>query len=152
MALRTKLDKVTFDTLPADVKKEYEQHGDDYILGVEDLDSLPAVASLRADLTRAKTNEVGEHNKTKEKLRLSEDRVRELEEGDKTRTNDTKLIEERHKTKLKVVEDESAAKVKAREDQLCAILVDAEAQRIAAEISVEPDVILPHIRSRLQLI
>lgn len=150
MALRTKIDKATFDTLPADVKKEYEQHGDDYILGVEDLDSLPAFVSARDNLKRAKDNEVGEHNKTKAKLTEAEATIADLQSKDSTRTNDTKAIEERWKKKVEDATAEGAAKVKAREDQLSGILVDAEAARIAGEISVEPEVILPHIRARLQ--
>lgn len=150
MALKAKLDKTAFDALPAHFKTEYKQDGDSYVLDVEETDSLPGVISMKDAMTRAKANEVTEHNKTKTKLTAAEARVAELEEGDKTRTNDTKAIEDRWKAKVKSAEDDGAAKVTAREKQLGELLVDNEALRIANEISSEPDVILPHIQKRLR--
>lgn len=150
MALKAKIDKATYEALKPDLKAEYKAEGEDFVLDVEELDFLPGVVSMKDALARAKQNEVIEHGKTKAKLKTVEDRVVELEEGDKTRTNDTKAIEDRWKRKVSETEAEWKLRVEARERQLAELLVDNEALRIANEISTEPDVILPHIQKRLK--
>jgi hypothetical protein len=150
MALKAKLLQSVYDTLPADIKKEYKQEGEDFILDVEDADSLPTFGTLKADLGRAKTNEVAQHNKTKAELEVAKARVIELEEGDKTRTNDTKAIEDRHKKALEAANKTAAEEKLKLENQLSGILVDGEALRLAAELSDTPAVLVPHIKARLK--
>lgn len=150
MALKSKIDKATYDALKPDVKAEYKAEGDDFILDVEELDSLPAVVSMKEALARAKANEVAEHKKTKDKLTVSEARVVELEGADTTRTNDTKAIEARGKKALDDAKLAHDAELKKRDDALATLLITNKAQEIAAEISNSPDVILPHIVKRLK--
>ncbi len=145
--MKHKLSKEEFDKLSDDFKKEYKAEGEEYVLTVEGLEDNGA-------LKRAKDYEKEKRQKAEAKLRETEDKVVELE--DKVTelqgsAPDTKKLEESWKQKLdKVIKekDEANAVLVKEIERMC---VDDVSSSVARDLSDSPDVLTPHIKSRLMV-
>lgn len=146
--LKYQLDSL--DDLSDDQKALYaEKEGGGFQLQVDGVDDASA-------LKRAKDHE-------KEARKLAEDKARELSEqlaeiqkqadkakDDKARkAGDVEALENSWKEKLANRETELSGQVESLQGEIKNLLVDSKAAAMAAEISTAPNVILPHIKSRL---
>ena len=151
MAIKAILDSI--DDLPDPLKAEYKQ-GDDgkFHLDVEDIDNHPSVGALK----RAKDYEKAERQKAaksaqelKEQLEaLAEERENLLKGA--IPKGDVDKLEASYKEKLSKREKELSDQIAGLNSNLKTLLVDNVAQSLAAKISDSPDLLLPHIRGRLQ--
>lgn len=108
-------------------------------------------------LMRAKQHEKDARKKAEDRAKLAEDKLAEIEATAVTEreklaraSGDIKALEkswaEKHAAEQKKLQDQLSAKDAALTD----LTVGNVAQAMAAEISVAPDVILPHISKRLR--
>lgn len=149
MALRYEIGQSEYDSLPADVKKEYKKNGSDYRL---DLTDDPVAGALSA-----KENEVKEHANTKrakekaeKDYRDAQAKISDLEKsgGDSAAAleNQRKELEAKHKADLeakdKAIADTRAAMIKTETTRL--------ADKIANSISDHPKLLARDIAERIQ--
>ncbi len=152
MALKRKIDKATFDALPADVQKEYKAEGMDYVLDVEGGIEDPA------ELKRAKDREkqrADEEKKRADALQKEKDDAAAANGDDATaaarKAGDIATLEKAWKKKeddAKAAGDKQAETLRA---SLQRTLIDGTAASMAAALSAPPNVLVPHIKSRLSI-
>jgi hypothetical protein len=154
MPLKVKLE--TLEGVPPDVAKEYTEvtEGDKkfYTLGIEGgyITEEPVDA-----LKRAKDHEKNARQTVEKKLKEQDAQVLKLqEEIDEMRRGnipkaDVDKLEGSWKEKLAKKEAELTTQIGARDRTLQRVLVESVAVKMAGEVSVSPDLILPHIRARL---
>lgn len=140
MALSFKINKAAYDALSADIKKEYSQDGDDYILDVSGIEDV-------GPLKRA-------HDRNKVKLKELEKQLNDTEAELETYKSDPKSRD--IKSLEKSWNDKLNDTVKAKDGEIAKLtgfvnetLVNSVATNLAAEISNAPNLILPHILKRL---
>lgn len=151
MALKSVL--TSLDGLSDELKKEYKEKDGKFYLGLEGLDEHHAVGALK----RAKDHEKTLRQKAEDKLREAEDKVTAHEdtiEGLRVGSlpkSDVDALKKSYDEKLKKQEDENKKERERLNGLVEKHLLDGEARRIATDISTAPDLLLPHIRSRLAL-
>lgn len=149
MALKSVLENI--EGIPADVAKEYEEKDGKFYLIIEGLDAHPGVGALK----RAKDHEKELRRKAEEKLAEFEDKLTQKEneiEGLRTGAipkGDVEALESSYKKKLKDREDELTGKYDNLQRLVNKTFIDAEALKLATEISTVPTLLVPHIKSRL---
>jgi hypothetical protein len=141
MALKLNIDKASFESLPADVKKEYiAGDGDKYTL---DIDGIEDTGALKRGLER-------ERSKAKsllEKLNGVEGELDTFKNGDiakQVAATETKWQDKYNKDMA--LKDASLEKLTSYAK---ASLADTVAANLAKEVSSSPDLLLPHIKSRI---
>lgn len=143
MALKKKLTKEEYAKLSDALKAEYIEDGDGFRLdvdGEEDTGALKRAKDREAQLRR-------EAEKAKKEL---EDRLAEIEGDDARKKGDIATLEKSWQKKLDDQKAEYEGKVAKLTGHTTKSLVDNVALSIASKISNAPNVILPHIRARLQ--
>ena len=155
--MKTDITKEEYDKLNDDLKGEYEEKGDKYILKLEG-DSYDA-------LKNAKKHEAEEHAKTKSRLAELEKRMGELDTARKEaeekarleaeekakKTGDVDALEKSYQQKLEQLKQDYEAQLETANKTLNTVFVDNEAAKLAGELSTSPKVLLPHIKSRLSV-
>lgn len=136
MALAHEISAETFEGLNDTLKAEYKKTGDSYKL---DVTGLPDVGAL----TRAKDRETTEKNQFKA-------RVTELETANADLTQKMTDLSASHETAIKTALTDANSRIEKLTGHVRKQLVDDVAFRIASEISTSPDLMQPHIASRLQ--
>lgn len=152
MTLKAITDSI--DDLPEALQSEYEQGEDGkYYLA---LDQVPDEHPSMAKALKAKKHEQGN---AKEQKKRADDLQKQLDELTEERDNmlagavpkdDVEKLENSYKAKLTKRENELNAQIESMQGNLRGLLVDNKAQAMASQLSDYPDVLMPHIKSRLQ--
>ena len=140
--LKLKLTKDEFEKLSDDFKKEYKKEGKEGSILDTDVE-FEDTTSLKNALKQEK-----EHRKeATTKVTQLEEKVSDLE----ARAGKPSDIEKSWEKKLTAKENEFKGQLDGLKGQLRTILVDNVATQLAAEISISPELVLPHIKSRLTI-
>lgn len=126
-----------------------EKEGGGFQLQVDGVEDTSA-------LKRAKDHEKEARKAAEDKARELSDQLAEIQkkakeaEDDKARkSGDTEALENSWKEKLANRETELSGQIDSLKGEVQNLLVDSKAAALAAEISSAPNVILPHIKSRM---
>ena len=149
MALKAKISKADYDKLSDELKNEYKPSGDDYVLDVDGLDDA-------GELRRAKEREAQRAKDEKERADKAEKEAKELREKldegattDARKRGDIEALEKSWKEKHDNAVKDGKAEADKLRDQMRRLLVRDKARALAEEISTAPELILPHIESRM---
>ena len=146
--LKLKIDKAAHAALPAHFQSEYKADGDNFVLDTDV--PFEDTTTLKNALKAEK-----EHRKTAtEKVTALETSIAGLTEERDTlaaRAQKPSDLEKSWSEKLAKREKELTAEIDKRTARLRTLLVDNVAQQMAAEISVSPELMLPHILKRLTI-
>lgn len=151
MALKSIL--TTLEGLSDDVKKEYTEKDGKFYLDIEGLDEHPGVGALK----RAKDHEKSLRQAAETKLQAAEDKVvaKETEiEGLRTGAipkSDVDALRNSYETKLTDQTRKADEKYQKLHGLVEKNMLDGQAKLLATEIATAPDLLVPHIRSRLAL-
>jgi hypothetical protein len=146
MALKAILDSI--DGLPADVAKEYKENDDGkFVLDVEGLEDTGA-------LKRAKDHEKSRRQKAESKAAELESKLADLQEQldglddpGKNKADDKQRI--KLEQKIKELESTLTSREQALFGEITRLTSDTQAAALAASLSDSPNLLLPHIKSRL---
>ena len=144
------LDRVrtSLDGLPEDVKKEYKKVGEEYVLDVTGDDNTA--------LLNAKNHEKEARKQAEARARELQTRLDESNEAlDNMRRGaipkaDVEGLENSWRTKVEQATKAGKERETALQSHIDQLLCDNVATTIAHKISTAPELILPHIRARLQ--
>jgi hypothetical protein len=154
MALNYRIESI--EGMPADVAREYKEIEDNgKKVFVLDLEGAYVSDEPVDALKRAKDHEKSARQSVEKKLkdielareRLQEE-INEMRKGNIPK-GDVEALERSWKEKNEKLVTEYTAQISARDKTLQSLLVDSVATRMAGEISISPDLILPHVKSRL---
>lgn len=150
MAIKQKITKVVYDALSDELKKEYKLVGVDYVLDLEGYEDP-------VELKRAKDREAQNARDSKAALTLAQDELAALkaslgndDETKARKAGDIATLEKSWQGKIDAATTESNGKLAKKDAYIQAQLVDAVAHQLASKIAQSPNVILPHIKARLQ--
>lgn len=149
MALKRILTKEEHAKLPADVKKEYKEEGENFVL---DIDGYEDPAALK----RAKDHEKEARKNAEKQVKDLQDQLTALtEERDGLLSGaipkkDVEKLEGSWKKKLSDREKELTTQIEAANGTLQTLLVDNVAVALATKVSTAPKLLIPHIKSRLR--
>jgi alanyl-tRNA synthetase len=146
--MKRNIGKDEFEALDEHIRALYKESGDGYALELEDDDTGP--------LKRAKEHEKRLRQEAEKKARELEARLADIEsklDADKTESlkskGDIDALEKSWQEKVAKIEQAKQAEQEKLQSRLRELLVDNVAHSIASEIATVPELILPHIKSRL---
>ncbi|AMW36126.1 scaffold protein [Xanthomonas phage XAJ2] len=143
MKFKLKLNKDAWAALSDEHKALYVEDGKGgYKLEVDD-------SEVAEEMRRARDREKQRADEAQTAADEIRARLEEIEGNNARKTGDIQTIENSWKEKLRLAEAAKDTKINALQNQLGVLLVDNIAATIAAEISVSPALILPHIKQRL---
>ena len=142
MALKLTISSTDYDKLSDDLKAEYSKDGDGYKLDVSGIEDTGA-------LKRAKDRAAQERDDARQKLKEAEDKLADIEGDDARKTKDVDKLTKQHDKKLADQKTDYEGKLSVKDVVIEKLLKTDVANKLAAEISTAPDLILPHIISRL---
>lgn len=142
MALKRTITKDDFAKLSDGIKEQYIESGDGYRLDIDGDDDNGA-------LKRAKDREVQLRKDAEERARLAQEKLDEISGTDAKKRGDIDALEKSWTEKNKKLSDESAAQIQKLKASTEKHLRDGNARALAAKISNAPDLLYPHIVSRL---
>ncbi|WP_345198572.1 hypothetical protein [Kistimonas scapharcae] len=125
----------------------YQKTDNGYQLAIEGLPEPENVDGLKAKNAELLTK-LKEQKEAKE---ASDKAAREAADEAARKAGDVSHLEKSWSDKLAAREAELLAQIEARDGSLKTMLVDNVAQAMAAEISVSPGIMMPHIKSRLSV-
>jgi hypothetical protein len=140
--LKFEINKEAFDALSEDVKKEYKAEGESFKLSVEGYED---VGPLKRALDRERDEKKGALGKLKE----AETKLAVFESEQGSASENLKTLEKSWKDKHEAQKAEFESKLGQKDSFINNMLVENKAAEIATKISTSPNLILPHIRSRL---
>lgn len=144
--LKIKLTKDEHAGLPTDFQKEYKADGDNFVLDTdvafEDVTPLKNALTAEKKHRKEATEKVAALETSIASLTAEKETLeaRALKPGD---------LEKSYQQKIEKLTADAKAREGTLNGQLKTLLVDNVAQSLANEISVSPDLILPHILKRL---
>lgn len=150
MSLKRKITESEFNALDENKKSLYVKDGESYTLDIDDtaFETLKAEkANLKKELDNYKAEEA-------ERIRKAEERAEKKaqEEYKKSKDNkDVEAIEKSWKEKCDKIEEQLNALQEKHNGYVTKSLVDSTVTAMANEISTHPNLISPHIRSRLDV-
>lgn len=148
MALKSKLTKAEFDALPEALKEFYKKADgkEEYLLDSEDAAEL-----RRAKDREAQARQEAEELAAKEKKRAddAEAKLNEEIDGGARKRKDIDALEKSWQGKLDKEKADAQKKIDARDAIIRRELGDNVALGLATKISTKPNLILPHIKSRI---
>lgn len=152
MALKYKIDKATFDKLSDTVKAEYVEKDGEYVLDVDGLEGLEDTGALR----RARDREVASRKAADAKARELAEELEQLrsqienEEGDKAaKSGDIEKLQKQWDDKFAKLNKESSETINALRQRITGGMVSSTVEKLAAELSDSPKLLLPHLASRI---
>lgn len=140
--LKIKVTKEEYDALPEGVKTEYKASGDLYILDVEGYEDP-------GELRRARDREKQAAKDAREEADRLKREAEEAKNNNARNTGDIAALEKSWKEKRDADVKEREDKLKKKDAWAEKQLKEAVAEKIAAELSDSPKVLLPHIKARL---
>jgi len=144
MAMKRTITKEAYAALSDDMKKEYKESGEVYVLDLEDYEDP-------GELRRARDREKEAARKAKEEAEAAKRELEEAKASGHANRGDIKALEDSYKAKLLKLEETKNSTIKQREAFIRKTLVDNVAQSLASKLSDSPSLLLPHIRSRLEV-
>lgn len=146
----------SIEGLPEPLAKEYKQIDEGgkqvFVLDLEGvhISEEPVDALKRAkDYEKKARQDAEKKAKDLEAARISlQEQIDEMRRGNIPK-GDVDALEASWKKKLEEKSNEFSNQLSARDRTLQNLLVDSVASRIAGEISISPDLIIPHIKERL---
>lgn len=155
MALKSIIDKATFEKLPEAIQGEYKSDGDKYVLDISGLEDHPQAGALKRAKDRVKEEldaareELKEAKKGEsEQVQELQDKIKELEKsGDKGQ--EIEKLRADYEKKLEKQKTDLEKKVEAKDNHLKELLVSEVARSKAGEWSRTPSLLAPQIESRL---
>lgn len=148
MALKRKIDKATYDTLSDDLKAEYKQDGDNYVLDVEDSGFDALKEEKRREKERADALQARLDKDAADKAAAEEKARKEAEKAAKA-AGDVEALEKSWKEKYDRDLQAEKDKTKASTAALEAVFVNKVARDMAEKISTVPDLLIDQIKKRL---
>lgn len=148
MALKRKITKAEFDALSDDLKAEYKQDGDNYVLDVEDAGFDALKEEKRKEKERADALQA-QLDKDKAAKDAADEKARKEAEKAAKAAGDTEALDKSWKEKY---DRDMAAKDednKKNRRALESIFITKVAQDMANEISTVPDLLVDKIKARL---
>lgn len=136
------------DGLPADVAKEYKKVGEEFVLDVSGDDNTALLNAKNHEKTARQAAEA-RARELQTALDTTNEQLDEMRRGAIPK-GDVEALEGSWKTKLTAAETAAKAREKTLQGHLDGLLCDNVAISIASKISTAPDLLLPHIRARLQ--
>jgi hypothetical protein len=142
MALKKKLTTEAYAALSDTHKLLYKNINDEYLLDIEGDEDVGA-------LKRAKDRLKVEAKEAKERAALLEAKLADIDGNNARKTGDIAALEKAWTDKHTKELGERDAKLSARDKYLAKLLIDGIADNIAREVSIAPELMLPHIKARL---
>lgn len=145
--MKYKITKTAFDKLSDDLKLEYKQDGEHYVLQIEGQPSEEGSAALRNALDRERADNADLRTQIKDlnaKLTTAEAKAGE---GDKESQREV----ERLKKKIETLEGEYKTKLDNKDKAIADSHRDTTVSALASKISTSPAVIAPHIAGRIEV-
>lgn len=136
------------DGLSEDIKKEYKKVGEEYVLDVTGDDNTALLNAKNHEKTARQAAET-RARELQTALDNQSEQLDEMRRGAIPKA-DVAGLEESWKTKLTAAETAAKARETALSGHLDSLLCDNVAITIAGKISTAPELLLPHIRARLQ--
>ncbi len=145
MALKRKIDEKTWDKLSDEMKPLYAKKDDGYVLDLEgsEDDDTGELARANARLKQEKAEAKAEAKKYK-------DQLAEGGELDAKKRGDIETLEKSWKEKNETQKTEFEGKLSAKDKYIKDSMLDSAAKDIAT-IAKSPALIMPHIKSRLDV-
>lgn len=153
MALKSVINGEAFNSLPADVQKEYKKDGDNYVLDVDGIDDHPGVGALRNAMTRAKEERTAAQTEArthKQALETAQNELDDMRRGAIPKA-DVTALEASWKTKLETAVGERDGKITKLTGAVDKALRQAAAQQLASDVFLNPSLGLPHVLPRLKV-
>lgn len=148
MKLKRKISQSELEQLTKEVQELYTKVGDEFVLDLDDtaFETLKAEkASLKKELDDYKAEEEERIRKAEERAKKKAEEAYEKAKGDK----DVEAIEKSWTDKYSKLETEFKGLQEKHNGYVTKSLVDSAVTSMANEISTHPNLISPHIRSRL---
>lgn len=149
--MKKKIDASAFASLSAELQGKYKLVGTEYILQLEHDDSDPTPELRRALERERQTNAslTTQLTTLNTELATVKTTLDGISNKERRAAGDIDAIENSWKAKEKTAKEQHAAELDRKNKQLEKLLVRSVAEQIATEIGKSPQVILPHILSRL---
>lgn len=148
MKLKRKISQNELEQLTKEVQELYTKVGDEFVLDLDDtaFETLKAEkASLKKELDDYKAEEEERIRKAEERAKKKAEEAYEKAKGDK----DVEAIEKSWTEKYSKLETQFKDLEEKHNGYVTKSLVDSAVTSMANEISTHPNLISPHIRSRL---
>lgn len=146
MSLKSKISKADYDALSDELKGHYIAEGDGYKLDTTEARELLAAKQQEKERADKLTRDLATVREEMESLKTD---LEAAQDAKRRKENDIPSIEAAWQKKIDDQKKKDADTLKAREDQLRTLLVRNEAIKIAHEISTAPELLLPHLMSRM---
>lgn len=150
MKLKRKISKDDYEKLSDEIKGLYTQSGDDYVLDLDDT----AFESLKAEKKKAEEELKKYQDEEAERIKKAEERAEQKakEKYEKAKTDkDVEAIEKSWTEKYDTLTKKHADLESKHADYVRKNLIENAVAKMASEISSNPLLISPHIRSRLDV-
>lgn len=155
MALKSIIDKATFEKLPEPIQAEYKADGDNYVLDISGLEDHPQAGALKRAKDRVKEELDTAREELKaaksgesEQLKQLQDKIKDLEKSGDNGDQVEKLRSDYEK-KLAKQKGDFEKQVQSKDGHIKELLVSEVARGKAAEWSRTPSLLAPQIESRL---
>lgn len=148
MALKRKLTAEEYNALSADLKKEYAENPSrkgEYLVSLDGDDE--SITALKA----AKDAAAKEARDATKKAKEAEDALAAIEDERRRKSGDIPALEASWKEKVDAAKREGQTAVDKLKSQLGGVLVSERARSMATKLSTSPELLLPHITSRLSV-
>ena len=146
--MKYQISKEDHENLTDDIKTEYTEKGGSFFLNVEGWDDRDSLLNAKNNEKKARQDAEAKLKTANEALSASETKVTDMLKGAVPKA-DVEALENQYKTKNGELETKYKGEIESLQGSLKEILVDNKALAIATEISVSPDLIIPHIAKRL---
>ena len=150
MKFKRKLTKAEFEALTEAQQQLYIADGESYVLNIEDT----AFETLKAEKKSAEEKLAKYEQEEAERIAAAEERAKKKAEEDYKKAlkdKDVDSIINSWQEKHKQEEDARKAAEEKYNQFVKKSVIDSETARIANAISTAPDIILPHIKNRLDV-
>lgn len=149
MALKAKISKAEHDKLPDALKSEYKADGDNFVLDVEGAEDPAELRRARDREKEAARVAREEADAAKKRAEEAEAKLADGEQTDARKKGDIAALEKSWKDKADKIEKDGKEAADKLRGQMRNLLVRDKARELAEAISTAPELILPHIESRL---
>ena len=150
MKLKRKISQSELDQLSKELQELYTKVGDEFVLQLDDtaFEALKAEkASLKKELDDYKAEEEERIRKAEERAKKKAEEAYEKAKGDK----DVEAIEKSWSEKYNALNEKLTTLEATHNEYVSKTMIDTVVNEMANEISTQPVLMIPHIRSRLSV-
>lgn len=149
MAVKYKLTKAEFDKLAEHFRAEYKEDGEGYVLDLEGGEDTGALKRAKDRESQAHRREKQRADELQARLDEAEGELNEFHENGGKKQRDIKTLTDAHKTALQAQKTEYESKLTKLQDHIKNGSVSSVVNRLAAELSDSPKILLPHLKGRV---